>query len=237
MVERILLERILFASDLHARPDAPERENKFKRFLTKAAMHSKSLYLLGDIFEFGFVFREEVLPYYEPLIDDLEFLVDSGVQVKFLGGNHDLWMVDYLYKRGIEILHDGQVLELMGRKLQLFHGILVQPDPLSRFADRIMKNPDAVWLYSRIRPSTGFRLALKAAVLSQTRHRPFPRSIVSSTLKEIDPDVDVVISGHHHDHVEFRYRNQLFFSTGNFFADYSYLELTPRGLKRKFFPG
>ncbi len=225
----------LFISDLHARPDIPLRENALKLFLKQKAVSAKNLYLLGDIFEFGFVFRGRILPQYYPLLSSLLELGKKGVRIYFLGGNHDIWITAYLRKAGINIIKDGTLHKLGDKKVQFFHGIRTQPDPLSRFAEKIMLNPSAVWAYSRLAPKIGFPLALKAASFSRKRHKAFPNKILSTQLKVISQDADIVITGHHHDIFHFTYNEVEFYSCGNFFKDFTYLELSDKGLEFKSF--
>ncbi|MEA3311026.1 MAG: UDP-2,3-diacylglucosamine diphosphatase [candidate division WOR-3 bacterium] len=229
------MKRVLFASDLHARPDEPEREKIFKHFLNKEALSCDKLYLLGDLFEFGFVFRGRILPAYEPLIEEIAELIRKGVEVFFLAGNHDFWMAEYLRKRGLRIVHDGEVHEVFGRRVQMFHGLLREPDSLSRLAARIMQNPTSVWLYSLLPYRLGFSLALKAAHLSRERHATFPRLLKDSSLKPIDPRTQIIISGHHHEPLRFTYKAGTFYTTGEWFSRFTYLEMTPSGLELKAF--
>lgn len=229
------MKRALFCSDLHARPDEPQREEHFKYFLKKEVVSCDRLYLMGDIFEFGFVFRERVLPGYESLVGELTRLVKNGIEVFFLAGNHDFWMSEYLRKKGFRIVQDGEVYEILGRKVQLFHGLLRQPDALSRFALRIMQNPTSVWLYSLLPCGLGFNLALKAAHLSRERHTTFPGSIKVSRLKRTDPSAEIIISGHHHEPFRFTYKGQDFYCVGDWIRRFAYLEMTPGGLELKTF--
>lgn len=229
------MNRVLFASDLHARPDNPGREKGFLEFLATEAKTCDALYLLGDIFEFGFVFQGEVLPQYKPLIEEIATLAKRGVEVFFLGGNHDFWVTSFLRKTGIRIIQDGEACEIFGKRIQLFHGILKQKDPLSRFADRIMRNPDAVWTYSLLFPKIGFAIALKATHFSRERNLPFPQRLQISSLKVIDPGADIIISGHHHQPVYFRHGSRDFYCIGNWIESFTYLEMTPDRLELKAF--
>ena len=229
------MKRVLFASDLHARPDKPAREEIFKCFLNKECLSCDRLYLIGDIFEFGFVFRGRVLPAYEPLIEEIAELTRKGIEVFFLAGNHDLWMTEYLRKRGLKIVQEGNVHEVFGRRVQLFHGLLREPDSLSHLAARIMQNPTSVWLYSLLPYRLGFSFALEVAHLSRERHVRFPRVFYSSSLKPIDPGTQIVISGHHHEPLRFTYKARTFYTTGEWFSRFTYLEMTSSGLELKAF--
>lgn len=227
------MKRVLFASDLHALPEEPERERLFIEFLKTEARTCDSLFLLGDIFEFGFVFRGRIMESYEPLIEEITRLISAGIKVFFLAGNHDFWMKGYLKKMGLRIIRDGEILEIMGRKIMLLHGLLKERDALSRFARRIMFNPDCVWLYSLLPCGLGFNLALKASHLSSKRHLPFSKRLLLSSFKMLDCDARLVISGHHHEPLHFHSSNKEFYVTGDWIEDFTYLEMTPGGLELK----
>jgi UDP-2,3-diacylglucosamine hydrolase len=229
------VRRVLFASDLHVRPDKPRREEVFREFLREEAASCEELYLLGDLFEFGFVFRGRVLPAYEPLIEKIAELTSKGIEVFFLAGNHDFWMSSYLRKKGFRIVQDGEVNKILGRRTQLFHGLLREPDSLSRLAARIMQNPTCVWLYSLLPYRLGFSLALKAAHLSRERNLSFPERLQLPGLKPINPRAEVIVSGHHREPLRFTYKNREFYSLGEWFSRFTYLEMTPSRLELKTF--
>lgn len=230
------MNRVIFASDLHARPDKPERERIFEYFLNKINLSCDILYLLGDIFEFGFVFRGKILPYYQRLVDDLAGLKDRGVEVYFLPGNHDLWMAEYLKKRGIGIIQDGEVVGIYGRRAQLFHGMLRLKDALSRFTDKIMRSAFGVHAYAQLPPGIGFNTALRIARASRERHHTFRKRIKGSDLRPVDPRAGIVISGHHHQPLSFTYDNRRYISLGDWIRNFTYLEMTPERLELKSFP-
>ncbi len=230
------MKRIFFLSDLHARPDEPLREMVFRSFLASVVRPGDSLYLLGDIFEFGFVFGGRILPHYELLVAELVKKISSGVEIFFLAGNHDIWMTEYLRSKGLWILSDGQIKVLFSKKIEFFHGLFRESDALSKFASSVMRNPDCVWLYSLLPFRPGFSLALKAANVSRERHAPFLKRFNASNLKPIDSGAQIIISGHHHEPMHFSYGRRDFYVTGDWISDFTYLEMTGSGLKLKAFP-
>jgi UDP-2,3-diacylglucosamine hydrolase len=228
--------RYLFVADLHARPDQPGRERIFRFFLESSVNEGDHLFLLGDIFEFGFVFQGRILPYYQNLVDCLAGLRKKGVEVTFLGGNHDVWMGQFFKQINIGVIPDGHKVNIAGYRIQLFHGILREKDSLSRMASRLMKNPDAVWIYSLLPSRIGFGLALKAARASRQRSRMIPQRFQPSLLKSIDSETDIVISAHHHLSACFEYQGKRFILTGDWIKDFTYLEISDKVLELKSFP-
>jgi len=227
------VKRILIASDLHARPDDMQRTSLFEQFLKTQALSCDRLYLLGDIFEFGFVFRGRILPAYEALVAAIGDLVKKGIEVFFLAGNHDIWMSEYLRKRGLKLIIDGDIHYLFNRKVQFFHGILREQDALSKFAARIMNNPTAVWLYSRIPCGAGFKIALNLARVSRKRNPAFSFKFPAERLKPRDSDAEIIVSAHHHYPCKFTFEGVEYYIVGDWITHFTYLEITKQGIYLK----
>ncbi len=117
---------VLFAADTHFHlvPDAEERV-RLERFLSflGAARAADELVLLGDIFDFWFDYPHFRLKGYEELLAALDRVHAAGVRLHFVGGNHDIWAIDYLRQR-YGIAGDGGPLALPAGdlRIQLLHG-------------------------------------------------------------------------------------------------------------------
>ena len=98
-------------------------EEKFVRFLKSLPAESSSLYLLGDIFDFWYEYKYVVPKGFVRVLGSLAELVDRGVSVYFLRGNHDMWTFGYLEKEiGITVLDECSVVNIAGRRFFLAHG-------------------------------------------------------------------------------------------------------------------
>lgn len=89
-----------FVSDVHLGlpvGDAAERERAFVAFLDSLLEggQARSLYLLGDIFDFWYEYKDVIPRGFTRTLGALARLADSGTAVHFFGGNHDLWAYDY----------------------------------------------------------------------------------------------------------------------------------------------
>ena len=89
-----------FVSDAHlGAPDAASsrlRELQLVAWLRTVGPHARSLYLVGDLFDFWFEYRHAVPKGYVRLLGALAELADQGVEIHLFRGNHDLWYGDYL---------------------------------------------------------------------------------------------------------------------------------------------
>jgi UDP-2,3-diacylglucosamine hydrolase len=147
-----LSDTVYFLSDTHFKyhaedPHESGKRARFRRFLASIEGASR-LYLLGDIFDFWFEYRSVIPRHYPDILEALGRLADSGTGIFILGGNHDHWFGSYLPDTyGIEVLPQGTVHELQGRRVMLTHGDDLLP------GDYAYKALKAV---IRSRPVTGF---------------------------------------------------------------------------------
>ena len=123
MADRTL---VYFVSDVHLGLDVndpADREARFVSFLKSIPKdRAKSLYLLGDIWDFWYEYHDVVPKGYVRVFAALMDLMDAGVEVCFFQGNHDIWCFHYFEDLGIKILQQPYVTEIGGKVFCLGHG-------------------------------------------------------------------------------------------------------------------
>lgn len=152
-----------FVSDVHLGLDVSDpsgREARFVHFLRSIpAMDTEALYLLGDIWDFWYEYRDVVPKGYVRVFSALTDLMDSGVKVYFFQGNHDVWTYGYFEELGMVRLVQPAVVDIGGKTFCLGHGDGLGPVPkgymLLRgiFHCRILQR-----LFSMLHPWLAFRL-------------------------------------------------------------------------------
>jgi UDP-2,3-diacylglucosamine hydrolase len=120
-------DKIYFVSDMHfGSPvfgDSLVREKRFVRWLDSIKADAKALYLLGDIFDFWFEYKQAVPLGFTRFLGKLAELSDSGVEIHYFTGNHDIWVYDYLPKEmGLTVHKKPLVTEIGGKIFFLAHG-------------------------------------------------------------------------------------------------------------------
>lgn len=120
-------KKIYFLSDAHlgsrSHADSVETERKLCQWLDMARKDAHSIYLLGDIFDYWYEYKYVVPKGFTRVLGKLAEVTDSGVEVHFFIGNHDIWLTDYLAKECGLILHfEPLITELSGKKFFLAHG-------------------------------------------------------------------------------------------------------------------
>ncbi|MDZ7899756.1 MAG: UDP-2,3-diacylglucosamine diphosphatase [Arcicella sp.] len=106
-------KKIYFASDFHlGYPDFETsliREKKIISWLDNIQTNAQVIFLVGDIFDFWFEYKNVVPKGYVRLLGKLAELTDSGIEVIIFSGNHDIWMFDYFTKElGIKVYRNAQ---------------------------------------------------------------------------------------------------------------------------------
>jgi len=115
-----------FVSDVHLGlqvADPSRRERRFLEFLHGIpAAETESLYLLGDIWDFWYEYRDVVPKGYVRVFAALLDLMDAGVKVYFFPGNHDIWAYSYFRELGMTVLEQPYVTAIGGKSFCLGHG-------------------------------------------------------------------------------------------------------------------
>lgn len=100
-----------------------DRESRFVDFLRSIPRdRTQALYLLGDIWDFWYEYRDVVPKGYVRVFAELMDLIEAGVQVYFFKGNHDMWCKDYITQMGIKIVEQPMLVELGGKVFCIGHG-------------------------------------------------------------------------------------------------------------------
>ena len=152
-----------FVSDVHLGlrvSDPAEREARFVAFLKAIpAAETEALYLLGDIWDFWYEYRDVVPKGYIRVFAALTDLMDAGVKVFFFPGNHDIWTYRYFEELGMVKLTQPYVAEIGGKTFCLGHGDGLGPvDRGYRNLRRIFHSRFLQACFSTLHPWFAFRL-------------------------------------------------------------------------------
>ncbi|NQX43559.1 UDP-2,3-diacylglucosamine hydrolase [Pedobacter steynii] len=160
-----MTKNIYFASDFHlgspSHSESRKREDRIIRWLNAIESTCSELFLMGDIFDFWFEYREVVPKGFVRLQGKLGMMSDAGIKIYFFKGNHDMWVNDYFTKEmGIEIISDELVIERAGKRFYLHHGDGLGPgDQKYKVLRKIFRNPVCQWLFALVPPRIGLGIA------------------------------------------------------------------------------
>ncbi|VAW15960.1 UDP-2,3-diacylglucosamine diphosphatase [hydrothermal vent metagenome] len=180
-------KKIYFISDVHlgapALSNNHERELLFVAWLDKIKDDAEQLFLLGDIFDFWFEYKKVAPRGFTRTLGKIAELADSGVEVHYFTGNHDIWVFDYLPKELGVILHrDEYRVSLWGKRFFLAHGDgLDSTDKGYNLLKKIFTNKPLQWLFARLHPNFALTLAHKWSERSR-----LTKGIVGESFKNED---------------------------------------------------
>jgi len=158
-------KKIFFASDAHLgarfHSDPIELEKKLVRWLDSIKEEASAVWFLGDMFDYWYEYKYVVPKGFTRFLGKVAELSDSGIEIHFFIGNHDIWMFDYLPKEVGAIIHREPItIDLLGKRFFLAHGDEVDFRSRSfRFIRALFRNKLCQWLYAGIHPRWTFGFA------------------------------------------------------------------------------
>lgn len=237
---------VYFFSDAHLGSENQRGEqtklDKLFALLDMVKRDGTRLFILGDLFDFWFEYKHAVPKQHLKVIFRLAALVEHGVTIHYISGNHDFWLGDFLTREaGIAIHRDSMEAREDGLKLFLIHGDGLSPaDWKYRLFVRFpLRNRLAIRLYRLIPPDWGIPLA--RAVSSRSRDHTSdrePRFLADYeeyARKKLDAGYDAVLIGHVHYPIFKQFDNGVYLNTGDFFRHFSYGRLANGRLMLKYF--
>lgn len=116
-----------FISDLHLGApyikDPKAHERRIINFLDTIKVDAKSIYLLGDIFDFWYEYKAVVPKGFVRFQAKIAELCDSGIDVHFFPGNHDTWMFEYFQEElGVQLHRKPSIVNIDNKTFFLAHG-------------------------------------------------------------------------------------------------------------------
>ena len=151
-----------FVSDVHLGlqiSDPAARETRFVSFLKNLPEETDALYMLGDIWDFWYEYRDVVPKGYVRVFAALTELMDRGVKVYFFQGNHDVWTYSYFEELGMKKLVQPALVEIAGKRFCLGHGDGLGPTPFGyRCIKYIFNNRPVQILFSMLHPWIAYRI-------------------------------------------------------------------------------
>ena len=199
---------VYLTSDAHLGALPPDREEAFLSWLEHAGDVASRIVINGDLFDFWFEYGSVIPRGFTRVLGILRSIVDSGVPVLLMGGNHDWWGGSYLRDEvGIEFHQDPLVLDLAGRRTFLAHGDgLGRGDLGYRFLRLVLRGRLTRWAFRWLHPDVG---AWVARTVSMTEHREGGPSQADKARSDIlhqwareklekEPSLELVVLGHTH---------------------------------------
>ena len=199
---------IFLASDIHLGVAPPETERAFRGWLDFCGPRASKVVINGDLFDFWFEYGSVIPRGHTRVLGALAALVDSGVPVLLMGGNHDWWGGTFLTEElGVEFLHEPTVLNLQGFRTLLAHGDGLGSGDLGyRLLRLILRGSVTRFAFRWLHPDLGAWIARRVSKTGIHGKGPSQKQIARSAFLEEwavrklaeDQDLDLVVLGHTH---------------------------------------
>lgn len=206
-----------FISDIHLRTADEPNARILEKFLddTKADPFVSHVILLGDIFDLWIGAHSCFVAQFKDIIFKVRALVDRGIQVIYLEGNHDLYLDHYWLQYGVQVYSEPLLIQIGSKKIRIEHGDLIdQDDHGYLFLRRVLRNswvrsvalnlPSGVVdplgkYFSRLSRSQTTRVGHEWEDTIREKLRSYARR-----LRE-QQEFDFIVSGHLHIQDEYRF--------------------------------
>lgn len=230
----------IIVSDIHLGAVPATTERAFRDFLRTQRGRLSGLLINGDLFDFWFEYRTVVPARHYRVLAELAEVVESGVPVSFIGGNHDAWGGRFLREEvGVEVL-DGPVRRVIaGRQALIVHGDGVGTGDASyRILRRLLRSRLTVAAFRSLHPDWGDRIAQMASSTGSKVGRPDEGGagrarFIARWAEEClasDPRLELVVAGHAHlPEVTEVFPGRFYVNAGDWINHHSYLALPPGG--------
>lgn len=205
----------LVVSDLHLGSVPSETERAFREFLRYVSAAASGLLINGDLFDVWIASRHFVVRDHIRVLAAIADVVEGGVPVYFVGGNHDALEFGGSMLRddlGVTILEEPARLQVGSYRALVIHGDGVRPGR-SEYRKRhpLLRSRGFRWLAHRLvhldRIYDGVTRWSGTREFVERHHRgedtgpkpsaPLIEAWARTALRET-PDIDLVLAGHSH---------------------------------------
>ena len=205
----------LVVSDLHLGVGPVERSRAFREFLRFAAEEAGGLLINGDLFDVWLATRHFVVRHHVRELAAIADLVDAGVPVQLVGGNHDPLELGgtALQELGVTLLHEPARLSLGGWRALVIHGDGVQRNgpsyPHYQKRHALLRSAPLRWMAGRLLhlDSIHDRIAAWSTTAAHLERRENGNTVRpdappierwATAALHAESDVDIVLAGHSH---------------------------------------
>ncbi len=231
-------KKIYFSSDNHlgapTQKESLPREKKFVQWLDVVKKDAAAIFLLGDLFDFWFEYKQVVPKGFVRVLGKLAEITDTGIPIYFFVGNHDLWMRDYFEKElNIQTYRNNKEFVFNDKVFLIGHGDGKGPgDKGYKRMKKVFTFPFFNWLFRWLHPDLGVRLAkhlsVKNKLISGEEDKEFLGNekewlVLYAKRKLEEKHYDYFIFGHRHLPMELEVAiNSTYCNIGDWINHYTY---------------
>lgn len=234
-------------SDTHIKFDEnnEDRERRFRveAFLNSLGEETDILILNGDTFDLWFDWQNTIIAGYFDFLRVLKRVVERGIRVILLAGNHDFWFNGFLEKSvGIEVYPDIFTIEDNQKKLLFTHGDKYTTNDFRYLVFRyLLRNNITKTIFKFVHPEISLNMGKRMSRSSRKRQDPPSVGEVKSmglrnhAEKKIQQGYYVVAMGHAHKPEKIKLGDGYYINSGDWILHNSFIEIVNGEAKLKEF--
>ena len=230
-----------FMSDAHLGRQGPVPEEQKVAYLMElfreVSENASHLFIVGDLFDFWFEWKSAIPKETFPTLMELKSLVDRGIEVHYLAGNHDFHLTGFLETNVGLIVHPHDMeITLGGKRCSVFHGDgVLKGDGRYRLMKRIIRHPWSVAMYRLLHPDWGMAIARGASKLSNSRlalkYEDFHAEEHAAYAREkLQQGFDIVVLAHCHHPVYREFPEGTYIHIGDWIENFTYARWDHQGI-------
>ena len=225
-------------SDLHLGATTPDVEKRFLAFLRHLPGRAGSLLINGDLFDFWFEWRHVLPRRGFRVLAALADLVEAGVPVLWIAGNHDCWGGEIIREdAGVDYRVGEWSGSIAGWRARVEHGDGLRPveDRRYRRLKVVLRHPAAVTAMRLLHPDVGSWLATGSSHASRT-HRAMDggqglRAVARERLAAPGAP-ELLVFGHSHvAALEQMSPRRVYANAGSWLEEPTFLHVTPETIE------
>lgn len=224
---------VYLLSDAHIGVAPADVERELVGFLRSLPGDAGALVINGDLFDFWFEWRHVIPRAGIRVLGEIARLVDGGLPVLWIAGNHDCWGGEVLSKDIGVTYHVGPWRGSLGGWDTLIEhgdGLRDVEDAPYRRLRRVLRHPWAIKAYGWLHPNWATALALRSSHTSRNM-RPSDggeglRKVAHATLAGANAP-ELLVYGHSHVATLERPSRGVFANPGAFLDGPRFLKITP----------
>lgn len=238
--------RTIFIADAHLENPADSNYKLLLKFLHELEGSTETLYIMGDLFDFWLGFPDNPFRQYDPLIEALISLKESGCRLIYFEGNHDFHLGPLFRKKIKAEVHTGPaVLTVQGRRLFLCHGDQINKGDYGyRLLRALLHNTLVATAVNVVSPALALRIRetlqkkSRASYKAKTRRWDYEEIIRSFAATVRGQGCDGLICGHFHlaMHENLNGSSFTILSLGDWLSSFTYGEMIEGELLLKNYP-
>jgi UDP-2,3-diacylglucosamine hydrolase len=235
---------VYFLSDAHLGAErgevATRQMRNLHRLLDDVESHGRGLVIAGDLFDFWFEWKTVVPKQYFQLLYRLRKLIENGIPVHLLAGNHDFRIHGFLESEVGMITHQNAIaLQIADSRVFIFHGDgILARDHGYRLLKKILRSPTCQKLFSWLHPDFGMMLARGTSMTSRNATKGDPaedEEYIRFARNRFAENYDGVVLGHAHRPMEIIEDGKTYLNLGDWIIHFTYAVHDGRTLSLKWF--